>query len=71
MKTITAEYLAGIIDGRQLLNEAKARGEYNREFAAGALASTEATLSRGGWAAEIADHLRGERDFWRGQVSRF
>jgi hypothetical protein len=71
VETITAEYLAGIIDSRQLLNAAKSRGEYGPEFAAAALASTEATLGRGAWGREVADHLRGGRDFWRGQVSRF
>ena len=69
MKTVSAAYLLGIRDERQLLNEAKARGELDRGFAREILANIEATL-RQGFSGEMAQYMRGGRDFWRNQIKR-
>jgi hypothetical protein len=67
MKTVSAAYLMGIRDERQLLSEAKARGELDAGFMREILANIESTL-RQGFSSEMADYMRGGRDFWRNQI---
>lgn len=69
-QTITESYLLGISEGRSLLKSIEARGETvttsdMQQFAD----NCTAQLSRG-FARELSDTFRGERDFWRNQIKR-
>jgi len=64
-QTITAEYLDGIREGRSMLRQ------FPDTDPAAALANVEATIRSGFPASSpVGQLLRGERDFWRGQLSR-
>jgi hypothetical protein len=67
MTTVTAAYVMGIVDERQMLNAEKAKGPIDASFARDMLANIEATL-RQGFSGEMAEYMRGGRDFWRNQV---
>lgn len=67
MKPVSAAYLLGIRDERQLLNAEKAKGEDLAILARDMLANIEATL-REGFGGEMAQYMRGGRDFWRNQI---
>jgi len=64
MKQVSQEYLLGIRDGR----------EYKRRFdptlfdMREIVRNIENTLQ--GFSGPVAEHLRGERDFWKNQIKR-
>jgi DNA-binding MurR/RpiR family transcriptional regulator len=65
MMTVTAEYLAGIKDGRKIF---KAEGIEN---AADRLNNLNLTIASGfGASNPVGQYLRGERDFWRNQIKK-
>lgn len=66
---VTQAYLLGISEGRALLRLFQADGIADLETFRAALANAEA-LYACGFASEMRDTLRGERDFWRAQVRR-
>lgn len=68
-QTVSEAYVLGIRDERQLLNEAKARGEYDRDFALAVLDSVRQTM-RQGFSGEMRDYMRGSRDFWANQIKK-
>lgn len=68
-QTVSEAYLLGVKDERALLNESKARGEFDLAMAQGMLATIEACLKRG-FSADMGDYMRGGRDFWRLQVKK-
>ena len=63
-KTVTAEYLMGIREGREAL----------RSYGAGIAAQELDTLTRTcrmfAASTPVGQMLRGERDFWRNQLKR-
>lgn len=64
---ISSAYLMGIRDERALLRDMQARGEYDaRRDSRAMLATIESTLAEG-FSGEMADYMRGGRDFWRNQ----
>lgn len=70
MQTYSTAYIAAIADERAMLRAMQERGEYDAASdAPGFLANCEATLRRG-FSGELADSLRGARDFWRGQCAK-
>jgi hypothetical protein len=62
-KTVSAEYLMGIREGRELFDRSKPDLAMMREF----LASTIATAQEFS-AGPVKDMLKGERDFWRHRI---
>lgn len=64
MKTVTAEYLEGIREGREWFKR------YGIADAAAVLDNLERTIK--GFAADtpVGQMLRGERDFWRNQIRK-
>lgn len=74
MQQVTDSYLLGIKEGRALYREIRVRhGLVSREdmraLAQLFEANCTANLARG-FARELADVFRGERDFWRGQIKK-
>lgn len=69
-QTVSQAYLIGISEGRALLRQFQLDGIATRDTFAAALANCEALL-RQGFAGEMRDCFRGERDFWRGQCAKF
>lgn len=67
MKTVSQAYLLGICDERQILNAEKAKREDLTQLARDMLANIERTL-RQGFSGEMAEYMRGGRDFWRLQL---
>jgi len=68
--TVTESYLMGIREGRALLRSMQQRDEtVTRADMEAFAANCTAQLARG-FAREMADMFRGERDFWRGQMKR-
>lgn len=63
--TVTAEYLAGIAEGRSYLRRFRPTPDEMRDV----LRNTVETL-RGFRSGPVADLLRGERDFWRSQLKK-
>lgn len=70
MKTVSQAYLLGVRDERQMLNAEKTKGEQDLpQLARDMLANIESTL-RQGFSGEMAEYMRGGRDFWRHQIKR-
>lgn len=65
MQTVTDSYLMGIREGREYLKRYNPTADEAREV----LANIESTLRRG-FGSEVAEMLRGERDFWRNQLAK-
>ncbi|MEO5867233.1 MAG: hypothetical protein ABIQ19_09000 [Sphingomonas sp.] len=65
MQQFSDTYLMGIREGREYLN----RFRPNLAEARDVLANIECTLRRG-FGREVAEMLRGERDFWRNQIKK-
>lgn len=66
-KTVSQAYLLGISEGRALLRLFKADGIADLNTFKAALANCEALL---GFAGDTRDCIKGERDFWRNQISK-
>lgn len=68
--TITDSYLIGILEGRAMMSEMKVRGEVitNAEMQA-FVDNARANIKRG-FARELADVFKGERDFWLNQMKK-
>lgn len=68
--TVTDSYLIGILEGRAMMSEMKARGEVitNAEMQA-FVDNARANIKRG-FAREFADVFKGERDFWLNQLKK-
>lgn len=64
-RTVTAEYLEGIREGRGYLRRFNPGRDEIREL----IGNIESTL-RGFRGGPVADLLRGERDFWRNQLRK-
>jgi hypothetical protein len=67
-QTVSQAYLMGIHDERELLQQE--RDEFARDplgFASEMLASAQLTLAQG-FSGEMAEYMRGSRDFWANQV---
>jgi len=64
-KTVTAEYLAGIREGREYLNSHKP----DVQEMALILANVRETAKRFS-AGPVKDILKGERDFWINQIKK-
>ena len=64
MQTITHAYILGIKEGRALLT---ATPDLDRTEIRDILDNITSTLKRG-FSGDVADMLRGERDFWRNQL---
>lgn len=64
-QTVSEEYLMGITEGRQLLNSSNPDLQDMKAF----LNSCEATMKEFG-PGPVKDMLKGERDFWRLQISK-
>ena len=62
-RSISAEYLMGIKEGRELLKASNPDLDMMRAY----LASTIATM-REFSAGPVKDMLKGERDFWQNQI---
>lgn len=62
-QTVSAEYLMGIREGRELFDREKPDLDRMQEF----LASTIATAQEFS-AGPVKDMLKGERDFWRNRI---
>ena len=69
MKTITQAYLRGIREGRETLQQFERDGIANLETARAALANCKELLGMG-FADEMRDSFRGERDFWKNQIKK-
>ena len=70
-KTVTDTYLMAITDERAVLKQAIADGETDlAQLARDMLANIEATYARG-WSGEMAEYMRGSRDFWRNQAKKY
>lgn len=65
-KTVSQAYLMGLSDERGLLRDMVKRGENLATEAPAMLASVESTLARG-FSGDMAEYMRGSRDFWRHQ----
>jgi hypothetical protein len=61
-KSVTAEYLMGIRDGRETLRRCGA------SVASAELANLDATARLFAASNPVGQMLRGERDFWRNQI---
>ena len=68
--TVSQAYLLGISEGRAALRYLQARGEYEGLPDARAMLATSERLLGQGFAGEMRDCLKGERDFWRNQISK-
>ena len=65
-RTVTQEYLNGILDARALWRSLTPEERITQ--APAHLRNTEATMHTFSL-GPVKDMLRGERDFWRGQIS--
>lgn len=63
MKTVSHAYITGIKEGRELL---KQNPNYNCDDIQAIIENTNDTLK--GFTGDVADMLRGERDFWKHQL---
>lgn len=68
--TISQSYLLAIRDERALLNAMIARGEYEPAKDAPAILANIREIMAQGFSGDMAEYMRGSRDFWIGQVSR-
>ena len=64
--TVTAEYIAGITEGRQLLKLMREQGQDVQASIPSILANLKA--ANRGASAPVRELYRGEADFWRGQA---
>lgn len=70
-QTVTAAYLMGIKDERELLQQE--RDEFTNDplgFSRDMLASARLTLNQG-FSGDMAEYMRGSRDFWSNQVRKY
>lgn len=70
-KTVSEAYLMGIRDERELLQQDA--DEFARDplaFSKAMLASVRLTLNQG-YSGDMAEYMRGSRDFWANQVRKF
>ena len=67
---LTDSYILGILEGRAMMSEMKVRGEVitNAEMQA-FVDNARANIKRG-FARELVDVFRGERDFWLNQLKK-
>lgn len=63
-------YLLGISEGRAALRHMQERGEYQGLPDARAMLATSERLLGQGFAGDMRDCLKGERDFWRNQIRK-
>lgn len=63
-------YLMALSDERSILRQAVADGEDIGKLARDMLESCNATMARG-WSGDMADYVRGSRDFWANQVRKW
>ncbi len=66
MKTTTQAYIMGIKEGRAMLT---ATPDLDRADMIDILDNITSTLKRG-FSGDVADMLRGERDFWKNQLKQ-
>jgi len=66
MKTVSESYLLGIAEGRELLRQ---YGPWSRDDMQ-RMAENLHDLARQGFAPEMRDMFKGERDFWRNQLRK-
>lgn len=70
MDKVSQAYLMGIRDEREILEAEIAAGETDLpKLAEDMLASVKRTLAQG-FAGEMAQYMRGSRDFWANQVKK-
>lgn len=70
-QTVTQSYLSGMADERAILRQAIADGETDLAgLARDMLDNIDRTIARG-WSGEMAEYMRGSRDFWRHQVKKY
>lgn len=70
-QTVSQSYLDGIADERAILRQAIADGETDlAALARDMLDNINRTIARG-WSGEMAEYMRGSRDFWRNQVKKY
>lgn len=69
-QTVTQAYLLGIGEGRSLLRDMKARGEYDPERDIPAILATLKACLAAKPSRDVAGMYRGERDFWLGQRAK-
>lgn len=70
MKTVHQSYLMALTDERAILKQAIADGEDIATLARDMLANCNATL-RKGWSGDMLQYMRGTRDFWALQASKY
>ena len=68
-RTVSEAYLMGIRDERRLYKILQAEGADMRVEARSLLTNIKATLAEG-FSGEMAEYMRGSRDFWANQVRR-
>lgn len=69
-QTVTQAYLLGIREGRATLRGLESQGfTVDRQLARDVLANVKECLAMG-FSGDMRDMMRGERDFWAGQVKR-
>lgn len=69
-QTVTQAYLLGIRDEREMLKSAIRHGERDlQRLSREMLANIELTRAQG-FSGEMADYMRGGRDFWRNQLKK-
>lgn len=66
-QSVSQSYLQAIRDERQLLREMQARGDYEARRDAPAMLDTIKRTMAQGFSGDMADYMRGSRDFWRNQ----
>lgn len=70
-QTVSQSYLDGIADERAILRQAIADGETDlAALARDMLDNINRTIAQG-WSGEMAEYMRGSRDFWRNQVKKY
>jgi len=70
-ESVTAEYIAGISDARQLMSASLPDWPCHESLCRDMLASVTHTLRQSGYPRVIRDGWKGERDFWRNQLKRY
>lgn len=71
IQTVSQSYLDGIQDERAILRQAIADGETDLAgFARDMLDNINRTIAQG-WSGEMAEYMRGSRDFWRNQAKKY
>ena len=70
-QTVSQSYLDGVADERAFLRRAIADGEADLAGLAREMLDTINRAVARGWSGEIAEYMRGSRDFWRNQVKKY